>query len=620
MRRSGYTWITLILLLLSVSARTQEVEFSGSTKSSVVLGETFSLVYTVNAQGSNFHGPSLSGFSILSGPFTSTTSSIRSINGRTSMSITYTFSYILQATKEGTFDLPPATVTVDNKVYKSNPLTIKVSRDQNSSQGNTGRSQQGNPQQGQGGGQTGANDVYVKAFVSNSNPIQGEGIVVTYKIFTKVPISQITINKLSSFSGFWSQNLIKENEKFNQYNQVIDGQQYVVAEIRKIALFPLKSGKLTIEPLELGCVAQVKRQNKTRTGDPFFDDFFNDSFFNNSVATVEKTLQSNAVTVNVRPLPSNDKPADFNGAVGSFTFRSEIDKTQAKTNDAINLKFVVTGQGNIQLIDKMNVTFPPDFETYDPKVTSSLNTGNTGVSGSQTFEYLMIPRKPGKFTIKPVTFSYFDLAKNRYISLTSPEYTINVERGSGDASSVVYTGNNKEDIKYIGSDIRFIKNGPFRLHPLGTVYFGTLFFYLSLLVPLLLFITFIFIWQRYRERSSDMILMKNLKATKIARKRLRKAEILLRTGEQDAYYNEISRALWGYLSDKFGIPLADLSMDSVHDALEKKRVGEDVIQRFFDALNNVEFARFAPGEKSMMMEKIYQETLDLISRTEGELK
>jgi hypothetical protein len=612
-----------LLFLSGIHSFAQDIQFTASAKTVVSVGETFALTYTVNGQGVNFRGPSITGFDVISGPNTSTTSSIRAINGRTSMSITLTYTYYLLASREGTFEIPPASVTVEQKQYRSNSVSIKVEKGaggQTSQGQNPGARQGRSGQQGNSGVQSGANDVFLKAFASNSDPLQGEGIVVTYKIYTKVPINQISIKKLSSFQGFWSQNLLKENEKLNQTTQVIDGEQYVVAEIRKIALFPLKSGRLVIEPLEMECVAQIRRQTRTKTGDPFFDDFFNDSFFSNAYATVDKTLKSNPLVINVKALPTAEKPSDFSGAVGNFTFKTEIDKTHLKTNDAANLKCTVSGQGNIQLIDKMNVSFPPDFETYDPKVSSNINTTAAGISGSQTFEYLIIPRKPGKFTIKPITFSYFDLAKKRYVTLTSPSYNLDVEKGSGESSTVTYSGVSKEDIKYIGSDIRHIKNPPFRLRDTGTFFFGSFFFFLLLVVPIILFILLILFWKKQEVQRSNTMLMKNRKATKVARKRLKKAENFLKSQQQEAFYEEISQALWGYLSDKFSISVAELSVDSVKEALIGKQIREELIQQFIGTLNNTEYARFAPGEKTLIMDKIYNEALDIISKIERELK
>ncbi len=612
--------LTLTILLSCFSLWSQDVQFTASAKQTVAVGETFTLSYSVNKEASGFRGPNLQGFGVLSGPNTSTSSSIRSVNGRTTMTITYSFTYLLQALKEGSFDIAAASVNADGRQYTSNTLNIKVVKNPNVPAGQ-------NPallNKGQSGGGTatsGGNDVFVKAFASNSNPLQGEGVVITYKIYTKVQISGINISKAPAFPGFWSQNLTKDNDKLQPTTQMINGEQYLVADIRKYSLFALKTGKLVVDPMELTCVAQVRKQTRTRTGDPFFDDFFNDAFFNSGIANVEKNLKSNPLVINARPLPEEGKPADFSGAVGSYTFRTEVDKTRLKTNEAVTLKCTVSGKGNIQLIDKMNVIVPPDFENYDPKVTSDIQTSAAGVTGNQIFEYLLIPRKPGKFTIKPITFSYYDLDKKRYVTLTSPEFTLEVEKGSGDSQAVMtYSGANKEEIKYIGSDIRHIKDGVIKLNPTGAIFFGSPVFWLSLCIPLGLFVLFLILWRKLAARRSDTVLMKNLKATRIARRHLRKAEEFRKSGKQDEFYVAISQALWGYLSDKFTIPLSDLSISSVRDALLQKNVSEGLITQFIDTLNNTEFARFAPGEKMVNMERIYNEALEIITKIERELR
>ncbi len=592
----------------------QDIQFTANAKTLVTVGETFNLTFSVNGQGTNFKGPNIQGFDKLSGPNLSSSTSVRYVNGKAASSFSQAYSYFLVASREGTFSIPPASITVNNQSYQSNSISIKVVKGSSSGQKSS------SPGRDNSGVQSGPNDVFLKAFASNASPLQGEGIVVTYKIFTKVPINQITINKLSSFQGFWSQNLIKENEKFNQYSQTVDGEKYLVADIRKIALFPLKSGKLVIEPLEMECVAQIKRQTKSRTGDPFFDDFFNDSFFSDAYATVEKSLKSNALVINVRPLPTADKPVDFSGAVGDFTFKTEIDKTKLKTNDAITLRCIVSGKGNLQLIDKLNITFPPDFETYDPKVTNNITTSGTGVSGNQTFEYLIIPRRAGKFRINPISFTWFDLTKKRYITSKSPVYDIEVEKGAGDANTAAYSGGSKEDIQYIGNDIRHIRKEAPDLNRIGNIFFGSFSFFLLLVIPLLAFLVLVFYWKKQERKRSDGMLMKNLKATKIARKRLKKANDFLREKKQEAFYDEIAWALSGYISDKFGIPVAELSMDSVNGALTRKNLPPELVNQFIGTLNDTEYARFAPGEKALIMENIYQKALEIIMKIEKELR
>ncbi|MCD4744696.1 MAG: BatD family protein [Bacteroidales bacterium] len=623
MKRYFIILITLILIFIK-GLSADEVKFIASAKNMVRAGERFSLTYTLNAEGSEFRGPLLKNFNILTGPNSSSSSSIQIINGNVTRAVEYSFSYILVAPKEGTFEINPATIKVKGKTYKSNLLKIRVvkgSATTNQNQQGTSNSQKGSSQQQTSSNKNKDNDVFLKTIVNKKNPLQGEQIIVTCKIYTKIPISNLNIKKMSSFPGFWSKNLLDENKRLSQYTEYINGEEYIVADIRKIALFPLKSGKLTIAPLDLECTAQIRKQTQKRqTRDPFFDSFFNDPFFNRSYQNVDLELKSNSLIINVKPLHLRNKPANFNGSVGNFSFKSSIDNTKLKTNEAINLKFVISGKGNIELINNPDIEFPPDFEVYDPKISKNISTTQSGVSGTKIFEYLLIPRNPGEFKIKPVNFSYYDLTKKRYITLSSPEYTITVEKGEGTFSNITYSGVNQEDIKYIGSDIRHIKSYSFHLQKIGFFFFNSSLYYILLFTPFVLFILFIILWKKQLKNRSNIILMKNKKATKIARKRLKKASEFLKENKNEEFYIEISQALWGYLSDKFSIPLSELSMDSVNDALIKKNVKEEIIKQFIDTLNNCEFARFAPGESSTTMENIYNEALNIISKIERELK
>lgn len=595
----------------------QNVKFTASAKNVVLVGEQFRLNYVVNAQGTSFNPPSLNDFSVLSGPNQSTSTQMQIVNGQVTQSVSYTFSYILQASKEGTFNLEPATIKVDGKEYKSNVLKIRViqSPNQGQNQGRPGNQQQ---QQSQGSGDIDSQSIFLKAVVNKANPIIGEQVNVSYKIYTTVNIAQYTVEEFPAYAGFWTQDLGDQNQQPKQYYEVIDGKRYLVAEIHEKAIFPQKSGKLTIDPMAIECLVQVQTKRRRSTGDAIFDQFFNNSFF--GYQNVKKALRSNALTINVKPLPLNNKPLEFSGAVGSFNFSSDIDKTELKTNEAINLKYIVSGTGNVKLVNNLDIDFPPDFEVYDPKVTyRDQNSGKT-IGGRKTFEYLIIPRNAGEYQIDPVKFSYYDINKKSYVTLTSPEYVINVAKGEGSQANVTYSGVSQEDIKYIGSDIRFIKTEKFPLHVIGSYFFGSTSFYLSLFVPLVLFVLFLILYKRYIRKRSNVLLMKHKKATKVSRKRLRKAKEYLKQNKQEEFFVEMSRALWGYLSDKFGIPLAELSRDSVNDALLKKNVNEDIIKQFINTLNDCEFARFTPGDSTAKLENIYKHGLEIISKIERELK
>lgn len=595
----------------------QDVQFSGSAKNVVRIGERFNLIYSLDAEGNSFRGPEFKDFQVLTGPHTSQSSSVQIINGKVSRSVNYTYTYVLSAREEGIFEIPPAEVNVDGEIFTSNKVNVQVIKGTTSQPAQQGTT---NNQKSTSGADDNYSDgVFIRVIASKRNPLQGEQIIVTYKLYYRINISAPEFNKEPSFKGFWKNDLNEDRKSYVQYTENYKGQQYNVAELKKYALFPQRSGQIIIEGADAVCQAQVKAQTQQKSRDPLFDNFFNDPFFNR-YKTIEIPLSINPITINVSPLPTTNRPAEFNGAVGNFEFKSTIDKTELKANEAITLKFTVNGSGNIELIDKINVTFPPDFEVYDPKVSKNINATNNGVSGNKTFEYLIIPRTAGEFFINPVTFSFFDLISKTYKSITTPEYNINVSKGDGSVTNVTYSGINQADIKYIGSDIHYIKTNVPRFTTIGTYFFGSTTFYILLIAPVILFILFIILLKKELKKRSNIALMRNRKATKVAQKRMKKAQQFLKENKKNEFYIEVSQALWGYLSDKFSIPMSNLSMETVSDSLKKKEVKEETIAQFIETLNNCEFARFAPGGSASTMENIYNEAVNIISLIENELK
>nr|NQU90767.1 protein BatD [Bacteroidota bacterium] len=604
----------IILILASIvlfsinHVMADNAQLTATAKTVVRIGEQFQLQYSFNAEGTGFQGPRFSDFQLLTGPNPSTQSSVQIINGKVNRNVSYTFTYILRATKEGSFNIPAASITYNGKKYTSNTLTIKVVKGSTPSASNNNQKED-------------ENDVFIRAYINNTTPVQGEQIIITYKLFTSVHISNIDDSKISSFKGFWAKNLFGSQEGYPQSRETINGKEYIVAEIKKFALFPQRSGEITIEPGEITCVAQIKSASQRKSSDPFFDSFFNDPFFNSRYQNIEKQLLSNSLKIDVKPLPTKDKPADFSGAVGSFTFTSEIDRTEVKANEAITLKYSLKGRGNIELIDAPNVTFPPDFEVYDPEIKNSIRAATNGVSGSRTFEYLVIPRNPGDYTINSVAFSYYDVSSRKYVIIPTPEYKIKVERNNGASTNVTYSGVSQEDIQYIGRDIRHIKESPqYDLHIKGRFFFKSGTYFLFLIIPMIMFIVVLIIRRNHVKRHSNVALMKTRKATKVSKRRLKTAHHYLKENKENEFYVEISKALWGYLSDKFNIPRSELSMDNVKDQLVIKAVNDEMIHQFINTLNNTEYARFAPGDKSENMDNIYNEALIIISKIERELK
>ncbi|MFC1733151.1 BatD family protein [candidate division KSB1 bacterium] len=594
-----------------------DVRVTASAPDRVAVGNNFRITFSVNAEPTGYEFPPFKGFEVVLGPSQSSSTSTTIINNKVSMSITYNFSYVLRASKEGTFTVPGATFIVEGKKYTSNSVTIVAVQGRAPSQAPKGRRPQGQLQQTQKTDIT-SDDVFIKGLISDGSPYLGEQIVVTYKIYTKVPIADYGISKQPATQGFWSESLPDNQRDPNQHYETIKNAKYVVADIWKMILFPQKSGKLKIEPLEIEALIQLKTQGR----DPF-EDFFRSPFSNSpffGYQNVKKKLYSNTITVDVKPLPAKSQPEDYNGAVGKFKFSSSISEINVIANDAINVKYTISGSGNIKLIDEINVAFPPDFEVYDPKISDAVTVTESGVVGKRTFDYLVIPRNAGDFEIKPVTFSYFNPSGKSYNSLTADGYELKVGKGDGDQSTITVSSTNKEDVKYIGKDIRHIVNKPIILTPVGYHFFGSRLYYILFLLPLLLFLLFIIIWRRHIKRRSNAALMKHRKATKVSKKRLRKAQTYLKDQNDKEFYIEISRALWGYLSDKFNIPIANLSMDTVNETLNKRNVKEDLINDFITTLNNCEFARFAPGQGTTAMDQIYKQALDIISKLERELR
>lgn len=605
----------LVFSLISLNAQ-NDVKFTASAKHEVSVGERFSVVYEINADGNNFRSPNFGKLHKLSGPNTSQSSSIQYFNGKYEQSVTKTYTYLVTASEEGDYAISPATIEVDGKTITSNSLKIQaVKRTSNTNKPTgTGNTSSTN-------GQISDDDVFLRTIISDKNPYQGEQIIVTNRIYTKVGVSNLSMEKSPSYEGFWSKSLSEKDKQLRQSEEIINGEKYIVADISKYALFAQKSGKLVIEPTELKCVAQVQVQAKRRRSRDPFEDFFNDPFFNRNVKNVEVFLKSKKIEVNVKPLPQAGKPDSFTGAVGKFSFKSEIDHDSITTNDAINLTLKLSGVGNLELINPPKVNFPPDFETYEPKINNSINTSLNGISGSKKIEYLAIARNPGDFVIEPLEFSYFDPAAEQYHIINTGGYNLHVDKGQGgNGGGISYSRSAQEDIQYIGKDIRHIKQSKLDLFKKDNYIFGSFIYYLSTILPLIILIITVLVIKNQRKRKGNTALMKTKKANKIAKVKLAKAEKLMKENNDKDFYNELAQAIWGYLSDKFLISQAELSIENVIEILSSKNVDNEITDGFVNALNNIEFARFAPGDSKSKMMSIYKDSLNAITLAEKALK
>lgn len=593
-----------------------------STKKQVMVGERFQVVFEANAEGKNFQAPSFEGFTVVGGPFTSSSSSFSMVNGSMSHTVRCTYTFALQAYQEGTFHVGSATLTVKGKKISSEPFDIKVIPDDGSHAAPSGggsSSGQGQSQQNTSDPQVSGKDLFIRVIPSKKSAYVGEQVVLTYKLYTKVPVSSLSVERMPSYAGFWTKDITDNNGgSLRQTSEYINGIEYTAAEIQKIVVVPQRSGTLPIDPMIIECIAQIRTEsNRQRSMDPF-EAFFNDPFFNRNIANVRKELTSQTLNLEVKSLPENGKPASFAGAVGNFNFKSEIDKTELSTNEAFTLTLTVSGTGNVELLQMPTPVFPPDFEVYDPKITMNVNNNANGLSGTKKAEYLVIPRRAGNFTVPAVEFSYFDPSKGAYQTLSSQPYEIKVEKGKGgdEGSSGGIYASNQEGIKYLGSDIRHIMTGNAHLKPMHTVFFGSAAYFVVLLVLLVLFVILLFVLKKREQLSQDTAANRNRKADKVARGRLKSAAQFLKAKDQDKFYVEMSQALWGYIADKLGIERSKLSMDTVNETMKAKNVPDELTQQFIDTLNSCEFARFAPGSAEAKMDDLYQRGIDVISKAE----
>ena len=500
-------------------------------------------------------------------------------------------------------------------------LYIKVIPDDGShaasSGGGSSSSDQGRPQQNTNDPQVSGKDLFLNVIPSKKTVYLGDQVVLTYKIYTKVPVSSVSYSRMPSYAGFWTKDISDNNGgSLRQSSEYINGIEYTTAEIQKVVVVPQRSGKLTIDPMIIECIAQVRTEsNRQRSMDPF-DVFFNDPFFNRNIVNVKKELTSQTINLEVKSLPENGKPNSFAGAVGNYNFKSEIDKTELSTNDAFTITLSVSGTGNVELLQMPTPVFPPDFEVYDPKISTSVNTTANGLSGTKKAEYLVIPRRAGNFTIPAVEFSYFNPSNESYQVLQSEPYEIKVQKGKDSEQEGTIYASNQEDIKYLGSDIRHIMMGDASLRPMHTVFFGSAAYFVALLVLLVLYIILLFVLKKHEQMSENTAANRNRKADRVARGRLKNAYQHLKANDQEKFYVEMSQALWGYIADKLGIERSKLSMDTVSETMKEKQVPDELTQQFVDTLNNCEFARFAPGSAEEKMDDLYQQGIDVISKAE----
>ena len=610
--------ILFLLVGIALTAFADEVVFRAQAPKQVVVGRPFQLTYSVNQRSRDLRAPEFTDFDVLSGPYTSTSSSTSFVNGKRTSSFEQTYTYMLMARTAGTFTIGPATIKVDGENVQSNGVRIQVlpEDEESSAQASQGRGQStsGNSSsQSSQGGNVSSENLFVRTIASKTRVHEQEALMVTYKLyFANVDVAQLTNNtKLPEFTGFLKQEL--EQGEIQTELEHYNGRNYQTAVLYRTILYPQHSGEIKIDPANFEAVLRVQVQQRPRS---IFDDFFG------SYTNVTRMLTAPGVTIHVAALPSG-KPAGFSGGVGRFTLTPSISQTEIQANEAVTIRLDIAGSGNMKLLKTPAIDWPEGFEPYDPKVTNNFNTTTAGVSGTKSIEYLAIPRSAGEYTIPAVKFSYFDIDEKAYKTLSTPEYTILVKRGAGEPTangsqpSGVISYTQKEDIKQLGSDIRYIDTKKPSAVSRQRSAVNYRWIWLWYVVPLIIALILLVVLRKQIKEAADITRMRYKRANKVAQKRLKAAAAALKANDKDHFYEEIERAAWTYLSDRLSIPTADLNKENIASILRQKGVSEELIKEVMAVLSTAEFARYAPATDHAM-DDLYADTTNLINKLENE--
>ena len=604
--------IYIFLIFISSCAIAQTPSFVAQvSKNRVAVGEVFQVAFTLNGSGNNLVYPAFNDFDIYSGPNQSQSMSM--VNGNVSQSTT--ISLFIAAKKEGKFIIGTATVMSGNQKLETKPIAIEVVKATTQQQAGGANAQGQQPQQSQSkdknqySSEISNDDLFVRTYLSKTKCFLGEQLTLTQKVYSRVDLRGFQNVKFPPYNGFWSQQ--EENtQQINLKQENVNGVIYNVADYSKVYLFPQRTGTIVVEAVELDCI--VRRQTKRQPRN-IFEQFFGAGGYED----VAVKVKSKPVKVDVQDLPLQNKPEVFSGAVGDFSYKAELDKEQVKANEAINLKITISGKGNIKLIEPLKLNLPESFESYDPKINENIKTLG-GVTGSITYNYLIIPREKGNFVLNNLNFNYFDADKKQYVSIPSPEIKLNVLEG--DAGSAQIISPKKYGVKESDNDIRYIKTGDLGLHKNDAEFFSSITHYLLLILPTLLFFAGLFFVRQHIKANSNIIAVKERKAAKLAKKQLSIAEKHMQQNNKDLFFTEVLNALNKYIGDKFNLSIIDLSKEKITEMLLFKNVTEATAKNVIETLNTCEYAKYAPSAVTGDLKKVYNDTVKLISEVEEQIK
>ncbi len=603
-----YTISLLITILLSINTYSQNIRFTASSESVVAVGERFRLVFSINAEGDNFRAPAFKGFRVLSGPNPSTSSSFSMINGKTTQSINKSFSYILEAVKAGKFTIKGAQVSVENKTYTSNSIQIEVVKQ------NANTRQNSNSNRSNSNGNQGLNinnkDLFLRPVINKKEVFIGEPIQITYKLYTRVNLADLQNISFPEYRGFYAED-IEVPQSISLKRENYKGTIYNTALLNKVLLYPQTTGDLKIGSASIDAIIQKRVQRRRRD---IFDDFFGGGYKQYKVP-----LKSSDIKIKVKPLPE-PVPTSFNGAVGHFKIKATVDKTDLKANDAFTYKITISGKGNLKLLKDPELNLPHDFDVWDPTIKNKINHTSSGSKGSKTYEYVVQPRHPGDFTIPAYQFSYFDPNKKQFINLETESFQIKVSPSEGGMTTLSNTAYSKEDVAFIGKDIRYIKTKDFNLKKHSQAFFGSLLYYLSYILLILAFAVIIILKRQQIKNASNVALMRNKKAKKKANKLLKEAKKALEQNQTDVFYEAINKALQKYLCDKLNIDTANYTSAFAVEQLESQEIDKTLINEYKNLTDIAEMARYAPSQINEQPKEIYDKTSQLIGQLDAKIK
>ncbi|MBR6170686.1 MAG: protein BatD [Bacteroidaceae bacterium] len=612
MKRLYSIFSLLFIITEFVSAQiTLKIQAPAQTE----VGRRIRVSYVANTQDvEDIQVGEFPGFNVVYGPSTSSSTSISMINGKTTQSSSLTFTYTVLATEEGKFTLPAAAIKVGGKTYKSGTSVIEVLPSSVHAQGNNQQSQT-NRQQNNGSSRQrnqvsasdiGGKELYMTVSASKRKIYEQEAVLLTYKLYTLVNIQQIA-GEMPQLDGFHVQEVDSKAQMSLKYERV-NGRNYGTAIWRQYVLFPQKTGKLKVPSITFD--SQVEIQNTSM--DPF------DVFFGGGSLSqiVKKSIVAPAIEIEVLPLPT-PKPANFAGAVGKYTISGQLTPEQVNANDAATLRLTVSGQGNMKLMKAPKVNFPQDFEIYDPKVSDKTTNTSLGAKGNVVYDYVVVPRHGGKFNIAPVEFCYFDPEAQSYKTLKTDSFTIAVAKSKTTGSTNYHE---QEDLKVLNNDIRYIKLGNIGNSESGSLFFGSMSYWMYYVISFCLFVLLLVLFNRQIKKSRDISGMRVLRASKAASKRLKTASKLMKQHQSEAFFDEVMKALLGYAGDKLNIQKSDLNKENVSASLQSFGVEQNLVDSYMNIISECEFARYAPGDPDATMEKIYASASNVINELDSAIK